>query len=93
MREEARAAALLPVLVRLFGSSDRALRRALLENVELYGPDLPAELVEKRVYADVAAGFQDGNPYLRELTLKAMAVLAPKLSQKLLSQDLLKHLA
>ena len=41
----------------------------------------------------MATGFSDGNPYLRELTLKSLAVLGPKLSQKTLSQSLLKHLA
>lgn len=46
-----------------------------------------------QIYTNVAAGFADANPYLRELTLKAMAVLGPKLSQKSLSQSLLKHLA
>lgn len=46
-----------------------------------------------QIYNNVAAGFTDANPYLRELTLKSMAVLGPKLSQKTLSQSLLKHLA
>lgn len=45
------------------------------------------------MYNHVASGFTDANPYLRELTLKSMAVLGPKLSQKTLSQSLLKHLA
>ncbi len=47
----------------------------------------------RQIYNHVAAGFGDANPYLRELTLKSMAVLGPKLSQKTLSQSLLKHLA
>lgn len=46
-----------------------------------------------QIYNHVAAGFSDGNPYLRELTLKSLAVLGPKLSQKTLNQSLLKHLA
>jgi len=46
-----------------------------------------------QIYNHVAAGFNDSNPYLRELTLKSLAVLGPKLSQKTLSQSLLKHLA
>jgi SCY1-like protein 1 len=46
-----------------------------------------------QIYNHVASGFTDGNPYLRELTLKSMAVLGPKLSQRTLSQSLLKHLA
>jgi len=45
------------------------------------------------VYPHVATGFTDSNAYLRELTLKSMLVLAPKLSQKALNQSLLKYLA
>ena len=41
----------------------------------------------------MATGFGDSNAYLRELTLKSMLVLAPKLSQKTLNQSLLKFLA
>ncbi len=39
------------------------------------------------------AGFTDSNAYLRELTLKSMLALAPLLSQRTISQVLLKHLA
>ena len=45
------------------------------------------------MYPHVATGFSDSNAYLRELTLKSMLVLAPKLSQKTLTQSLLKFLA
>ena len=38
-------------------------------------------------------GFTDSNAYLRELTLKSMLSLAPLLSQRTISQVLLKHLA
>ena len=49
--------------------------------------------LEAQVYPHVATGFGDSNAYLRELTLKSMLVLAPKLSQKTLNQSLLKFLA
>ena len=45
------------------------------------------------MYPHVATGFSDSNAYLRELTLKSMLVLAPKLSQKTLTQSFLKFLA
>ena len=48
---------------------------------------------ESQIYPQVASGFADNNAYLRELTLKSMLVLAPKLSQKTINQSLLKHLA
>ncbi|KAI7844908.1 hypothetical protein COHA_001556 [Chlorella ohadii] len=91
--EEEQTKQVVPILTKLFASSDRGIRRGLLENISSYGPALPDKVVEEQIYNHVAAGFGDANPYLRELTLKSMAVLGPKLSQKTLSQSLLKHLA
>ena len=45
------------------------------------------------MYPHVTTGFSDSNAYLRELTLKSMLVLAPKLTQRTLNQSLLKFLA
>ena len=41
----------------------------------------------------LGCGFTDPSPYIRELTLKAMLTLAPRLQPRTLSQGLLKHLA
>lgn len=49
--------------------------------------------VEEQIYPHVATGFTDSNAYLRELTLKSMLVLGPKLSQRTINQSLLKFLA
>ena len=49
--------------------------------------------VEDQIYPQIATGFLDSNAYLRELTLKSMLVLAPKLTQRTLNQSLLKSLA
>ena len=46
-----------------------------------------------QVFPAVATGFNDTNAYLRELTLKSMLLLAPRLSQRTINQVLLKHLA
>ena len=54
--------------------------------------DLQA-VVEEQIYPNVTTGFTDSNAYLRELTLKSMLTLAPKLSQRTLSNSLLKFLA
>ena len=51
------------------------------------------DTIEGQIYPQAVAGFSDTNAYLRELTLKSMLILAPKLSQKTLNQSLLKHLA
>ena len=83
----------IPILSKLFASSDRGIRRGLLENINSFGSALPDSLVESQIYPSVQSGFTDTNPYLRELTLKSMAVLGSKLSAKTLNQNLLKHLA
>ncbi len=72
----------IPILSKLFASSDRGIRRGLLENINSFGSALPDSLVESQIYPSVQSGFTDTNPYLRELTLKSMAVLGSKLSAK-----------
>ena len=93
MSEEDHARQVVPILTKLFASNDRGIRRGLLENISSYGPALPNSLVEEQIYPNVQTGFGDVNPYLRELTLKSMVVLGPKLSVRTLNQNLLKHLA
>ncbi|KVI07084.1 Armadillo-like helical [Cynara cardunculus var. scolymus] len=46
-----------------------------------------------QVYPHIATGFSDTSAFLRELTLKSMLVLAPKLSQRNISGSLLKYLS
>ncbi|KAK8552638.1 hypothetical protein V6N13_121025 [Hibiscus sabdariffa] len=83
----------LPTVVKLFASNDRAVRVALLQHIDQYGESLSAQIVDEQVYPHVATGFADTSAFLRELTLKAMLILAPKLSQRTLSGSLLKYLS
>lgn len=83
----------LPTIVKLFSSNDRAIRVALLQHVDQYGESLSAQVVDEQVYPHVATGFSDTSAFLRELTLKSMLVLAPKLSQRTISGSLLKYLS
>ncbi|XP_027189453.1 uncharacterized protein [Cicer arietinum] len=83
----------LPTIIKLFGSNDRAVRVSLLQHIDQYGESLSAQAVDEQVYPHVATGFSDTSAFLRELTLKSMLVLAPKLSQRTLSGSLLKHLS
>eukprot|EP00879_Flechtneria_rotunda_P024000 GHRR01025421.1.p1 GENE.GHRR01025421.1~~GHRR01025421.1.p1 ORF type:complete len:475 (+),score=152.72 GHRR01025421.1:1950-3374(+) len=83
----------VPSISRLFGSSDRNLRRNLLESIDSYGHHLTQEVVEVQIYPPLSAGFNDENAYIRELTLKAVLILAPKMKQSTLTQNLLKHLS
>ncbi|KAF6265414.1 armadillo-type protein [Scenedesmus sp. NREL 46B-D3] len=83
----------VPSLSRLFASSDRNLRRNLLESIDTYGQHLTTDVIEGQIYPPLSAGFTDENAYIRELTLKSILVLAPKMRQATLTQNLLKHLS
>ncbi|KAG5563185.1 hypothetical protein RHGRI_005816 [Rhododendron griersonianum] len=83
----------LPTIVKLFASNDRAIRVGLLQHIDQYGESLSAQIVDEQVYPHVVTGFSDTSAVLRELTLKSMLVLAPKLSQRTISGSLLKYLS
>ncbi|KAF5736500.1 hypothetical protein HS088_TW14G00643 [Tripterygium wilfordii] len=83
----------LPTIVKLFASNDRAIRVSLLQHIDQFGESLSAQVVDEQVYSHVATGFSDTSAFLRELTLKSMLVLAPKLSQRTTSGSLLKYLS
>ncbi|KAL9991775.1 putative protein kinase domain, armadillo-like helical [Helianthus debilis subsp. tardiflorus] len=83
----------LPTLVKLFASNDRAIRVGLLQHIDQYGDAFTAQVVDEQVYPHIATGFSDTSAFLRELTLKSMLVLAPKLSQRTLSGSFLKYLS
>ncbi|KAK3014932.1 hypothetical protein RJ639_009948 [Escallonia herrerae] len=83
----------VPTIVKLFASNDRAIRVGLLQHIDQYGEALSAQTIDEQVYPHVATGFTDTSAFLREMTLKSMLVLAPKLSQRTLSGSLLKYLS
>ncbi|KAM0950562.1 putative protein kinase SCY1-SCYL1 family [Dioscorea sansibarensis] len=83
----------LPTIVKLFASNDRAIRVGLLQHIDQFGESLTAQIVDEQVFPHVANGFSDTSAFLRELTLKSMLVLAPKLSQRTISGSLLKYLS
>ncbi|KAF3772535.1 N-terminal kinase-like protein [Nymphaea thermarum] len=83
----------LPTIIKLFASNDRAIRVSLLQHIDQFGASFTAQVVDEQVYPHVASGFSDTSAFLRELTLKSMLVLAPKLSQRSISGSLLKYLS
>uniref|UniRef100_A0A6N2MQZ7 Protein kinase domain-containing protein n=1 Tax=Salix viminalis TaxID=40686 RepID=A0A6N2MQZ7_SALVM len=72
----------LPTIVKLFSSNDRAIRVSLLQHIDQYGESLSAHVVDEQVYSHVATGFSDTSALLRELTLKSMLILAPKVDEE-----------
>jgi hypothetical protein len=45
------------------------------------------------VFPQLVTGYSDSTAFVRELTLKCTLVVAPKLQQKTINQQLLKHLS
>jgi SCY1-like protein 1 len=86
------SARVIPCILRLFASTDRAMRVALLQQLDVYVEHISNEQMES-IYEPLATGFNDGTAFLRELTLKSLLQVVPKLSQRTLTSSLLKHLA
>ncbi|KAH8425769.1 COPI-interacting protein CEX1 [Aspergillus melleus] len=84
---------LTPVIVRLFGNPDRALRVCLLDNLPLMIDNLPQKIVNDKIFPQMTSGFTDIAPVVREQTVKAVLVIIVKLSDRTINGELLKFLA
>lgn len=87
------ASIVLQPLIKLFASSDRAIRLSLLELLPQYVDHLEKSIVVDKVWPNLLTGFTDTVPIIREATVKSVLLLAPKLSERILNNDLLRHLA
>ena len=84
---------IVPCLVKMFVSPDRATRISLLQTISSYVAFLTTDVVSNQIYPHLIHGFNDTSVPIREHTIQAVGVLAPKLSPALVNQNLLKHLA
>jgi len=82
-----------PVIVRLFSSPDRALRVCLLDSLPLMIDHLSQKVVTDKIFPQMVTGFGDLAPVVREQTVKAVLVVVPKLSDRVINGELLRHLA
>lgn len=82
-----------PVVVRLFANPDRAIRVCLLNNLPLMIDHLPQKIVNNQIFPQMVTGFTDVAPVVREETVKAVLVIVPKLSDRIVNGELLRHLA
>ncbi|KAJ2557504.1 Nuclear aminoacylation-dependent tRNA export pathway component [Coemansia sp. RSA 1822] len=92
MDETEYSAVVAPAVVRLFASTDRALRFALLEHASGLLHGMRDDVVTSSVYPAFATGFGDAAPAIREATVKAALSMAPRVGAKTLNSDLIKHL-
>ena len=86
------SAAIVPCVVRLFASNDRATRVQLLHHLPSYVEKLTDDVINTSVLGHVATGFSDTNAVLREATVKACLHLAPRLTPANLVGVMLKSL-
>ncbi|ELT98079.1 hypothetical protein CAPTEDRAFT_223847 [Capitella teleta] len=84
---------IVPCVVKLFSSTDRATRVKLLQQIEIFVEYLTPAVVNEKIYPNIVSGFMDTNPVVRESTIKSMLHLACKLNYKNLNEELLKHFA
>lgn len=84
---------IIPVVVKLFGSTDRATRMKLLQQLNTFVEHLSAAIINDQIFGNICQGFSDTNPTIRENTIRAIVLLAPKLNYNNLNVELMKHFA
>lgn len=84
---------IIPVIIKMFSSTDRAMRIRLLQQMENFIQYLNEATINSQIFPHVVHGFLDTNPAIREQTVKSMLLLAPKLNEINLNVELMKHFA
>ena len=84
---------LLPVIVRLFASPDRAMRVCLLDNLPQMIDRIPQKTVNDKIFPMLVTGFTDTAPVVREQTVKSVLTIISKLSDRVINGELLRYLA
>eukprot|EP00939_MAST-03C_sp_MAST-3C-sp1_P005128 g5128.t1 len=70
----------VPPVVRLFSSNNRATRLQLLKHAEIVVPKIPQKVVNESIFRDIQSGFGDSVPALREWTIRSMIHIVPLLT-------------
>ena len=84
---------IVPVIIRLFASPDRAIRVCLLDNLPSMIDHLSQKIVTDKIFPQMVTGFTDVAPLVREQTVKAVLTIITKLSDRTINGELLKYLA
>uniref|UniRef100_A0A1L8DN65 N-terminal kinase-like protein n=1 Tax=Nyssomyia neivai TaxID=330878 RepID=A0A1L8DN65_9DIPT len=84
---------IVPCVVKLFASTDRVTRSRLLQQLDMFVSHLQPNVVNDQIFPQVAHGFLDTNPTIREQTVKSVIHLAPKLNYNNLNVEVLRHFA
>ncbi|XP_001949439.2 N-terminal kinase-like protein isoform X1 [Acyrthosiphon pisum] len=84
---------IVPCIVKLFESNDRATRLLLLNTIELYASRLKADLLNTNIFPLLVSGLADASPTIRELTVRSMVYISSKLNHNNLNVELMRHFA
>jgi len=84
---------IVPCIIKLFESNDRATRLLLLSTIELYASRLKADLLNTNIFPLLVSGLADANPTIRELTVRSMVHISSKLNYNNLNVELMRHFA
>jgi len=93
MSDDEWEAKLLPVILRLFASPDRAMRVCLLDNLSAMIDRIPQKEVNGKIFPMMVTGFTDTAPVVREQTVKSVLTVITKLSDRTVNGELLRYLA
>ncbi|QRV93771.1 kinase-like protein [Ceratobasidium sp. AG-Ba] len=80
-------------VVNLFATPDRGTRMALLDGLPEFADKLDKNMVVNKVWPNLQTGFTDTVPVIREATVRSIILISGKLSDRILNNDLLRHLA
>ncbi|KAF0766310.1 N-terminal kinase-like protein isoform X1 [Aphis craccivora] len=84
---------IVPCIIKLFESNDRATRLLLLNSIELYASRLNADLLNTNIFPLLVSGLADASPTIRELTVRSMVHISSKLNYNNLNVELMRHFA
>ncbi|KAH9485238.1 putative inactive serine/threonine-protein kinase scy1 [Psilocybe cubensis] len=84
---------ILAPIIKLYASPDRGTRMALLEHLPEYIDKLDKKAVSDKIFPHLQLGFSDTVAVIREATVKSIILFAPKLSDRIINNDLLRLLA
>lgn len=83
----------VPCIVKMFSSKDRATRVKLLQKMEEFINYLQPSVINNQLFPSIAQGFLDTSPVIRDETIRCMQYLASKLNNHNLNEEMLKHFA
>lgn len=83
---------LIPHIIKFYTSKDRATRSKLLHYLDSYIKWMSDSVINNDIFPQIVQGFLDNNYTIRELTLKSILDLVPKLNTTNLNHELLNHL-